>query len=361
MTKVLIVMQRLWTGGIQKVNIDMASHIKDPDIEVALVSLYPRQNTNFEREAEEKGLKTFYLDKKPGLDLSMIPKLNKLIREYKPDVIHLNQRTTIYALVPTILNHVGKRFYAVHSMPGFDAKGKAKLINKIAFKCFGFTPIAISDTCKKALCDYYDMPDNKVVCIYNGIDTDKFKRETPYEDLDKDTCTFVTACAFKPEKNIPLLVNAFARVYKCCPDARLTIVGSGADMDKVKEEIRKNHIEDVVNLPGMQSDVHKYLDRSHVYVSSSDVEGLPISTLEAMSNGLPIVSTNVGGVPDIVENNGNGFLVPRQDAMALSDAMITLCKNKGLRKEFSKHSEELSEKYSIQACADSYARLYRKQ
>ena len=360
MTKVLIIMQRLWTGGIQKLNMDMAANIKDPDIEVALVSLYPRQNTNFEIEAAEKGLKVFYLDKKPGLDLSVIPKINRLIKEYRPDVIHLNQRTTIYALIPTVKNHIKKRFYAVHSMPGFDAKGKAKLINKIAFKCFGFTPIAISDICKDALCEYYSVPPEKVECIYNGIDVEKFRRDTPYEDLDDSVCTFVTACAFKPEKNIPLLIDAFAKTFEECPNARLTVIGSGMEMDKVKEKISKYHLEGAVDLPGMQSDVHKFLDKCHVYVSSSDIEGLPVSTLEAMCCGLPIVSTNVGGVPDIVKDGYNGILVPRRNADALSDAMTELCRDKEKRSEYSRHSEELSKKYSIKECADNYAKIYTK-
>ena len=364
MTKVLIILPQLWTGGIQKVNIELAANMKDPDIDLTILSLYPYSGSNFDKQAEEQGIKVKYLDKKPGVDLSIIPKINRFFKEYKPDVIHINQRMTTYVLIPMLINRIKRRMYVVHSLADKDAKGIPRKINKFAFQHLKLIPVAVSDTCLDSMADVYDLPKERIKCIYNGVDTEKFKRKTPYEKMLADTCTFVTACAFRKVKNLPLLVDAFAIVHKKHPSSRLIIVGDAMEgeeymAEELKDKIASLGLQNSIELPGRQDDIPAWLEKGHVYVLSSDFEGLPVSVLEAMSAALPIVTTDAGGVVDIVKDGENGFIVPVGGTAQLVDAMLKLVKHPETRLSFSQKSEELAQNYSVVKCAERYAQLYK--
>lgn len=352
MRKVVIVMPHLWTGGIQKINLEIAAHIKG--VEVTILSLYPRSGSMFEKWADDHGVKVVYLDKKPGLDLSIVPKISGFLKRYKPDVVHINQRMTTYTILPILMNGIKKRMYVVHNMADRDAHGIVRMVNRFAFHFLKVVPVAISDICRHSISEVYGIKESEIPCIYNGVDTNEFKREKPYEPNDE--CVFIDICAFWKDKNIPLLVRAFAKVHSENKNTKLIVVGDGETRPEIEKAIKEHNLEGAVELPGFSEDIKGYLEKSDVFTMSSNVEGLPISILEAMSMGLPIISTRVGGIADIVEDNG--YLVDKGDAYALADIMLSAANNKKLRKELSDSSLRLAEKYSIEKCAENYANLY---
>ena len=107
-------------------------------------------------------------------------------------------------------------------------------------------------------------------------------------------------------------------------------------------------------------DVENYLADSDIYVASSHFEGLPISMLEAMSAGLPIVSTDVGGVSDIVKDGINGVLIAPGNKEKYVKALKTLIIDVSMREAYSKKSKEFSKKYDIKLMVEGYERLYKK-
>lgn len=357
MKKVVMIMHSLRSsGGIQKVNIDIAAGMDGVDL--TIISLYPREDDFFDDIIKKNNIKVIYLDKHPGVDLSMIGKLYKLFRKIKPDVIHINQKMTSYSMLPMVLTGIKKRYYVVHNMADKDARGLAQKINRFAFKHLHVTPVAISDICRRSISEVYGIAEEKIPCIYNGVDTERFTRKTP---RNSENCTFITVCAYRKQKNLPLLVKAFARVQKEVPDAKLIIVGGPTEGEEYPVEKFKKLIEDLranVELAGRQSDIPAWLEKGDVYVLSSDYEGLPISVLEAMSMELPVVATRAGGVPDIVKDNG--FIVNIGDEAGLADAMTRLAKNPKMRQLFSERSKEMSENYSIRECIKKYKELYLK-
>ena len=113
-----------------------------------------------------------------------------------------------------------------------------------------------------------------------------------------------------------------------------------------------------VKITGIVPDVENYLSDADIYVASSIFEGLPLSMLEAMSAGLPIVSTNVGGVHDIVENEKNGILIDFGDKLGYVNAMNKLILDSNYRRCLSQKSKENSLKYDEKLCVKGYERLY---
>jgi glycosyltransferase involved in cell wall biosynthesis len=163
-----------------------------------------------------------------------------------------------------------------------------------------------------------------------------------------------------PEKNHRVLIEAFALVCRDHKNVRLRLLGGGTLEQKLKEQVRNLGLDDVVEFRGFSHDVPGFLGGINIYVLPSDFEALPLSLLEAIASGLPVVATSVGGVPRIVQNTRSGWLCAPDDAEALSAAMelaITSPDNMG-RGERARRV--VAEQYSAERMAHDYERLYNK-
>lgn len=177
----------------------------------------------------------------------------------------------------------------------------------------------------------------KVVVVHNGIaDIDhslisKVRNKIP-------VLTMVARLA--PQKNYMGLITALSQVHE---NYVLQIVGDGPDLDKVTLHAKQLGIEKNINFMGSRSDVPEILAESDIFILSSDWEGYPISILEAMRAGLPIICSNVGGTPEAVINEKNGLLVSRGNTQALASAISRLIKDMQERQEFGRNSRVLFE------------------
>jgi glycosyltransferase involved in cell wall biosynthesis len=160
-------------------------------------------------------------------------------------------------------------------------------------------------------------------------------------------------------KNYSFLVDCFAEVAKDIENISLTIVGDGVLRGEIDEQVKKSGIADKVRITGVVSDVENYLADADVYVASSIFEGLPISMLEAMSAGLPIISTNVGGVPDIIKHGENGILVAPGDKNGYVQALRELINDETKRREYAERAKLLSAKYDEKITVEGYEKLYQ--
>ena len=124
------------------------------------------------------------------------------------------------------------------------------------------------------------------------------------------------------------LIEAFGRLVRAVPEARLTIAGNG-EVDQARALVTRLGLEGKVRLPGWIEMAQKdaLLHNADIYVLPSYNEGLPVSVLEAMASGVPVVTTPVGGLPDLIHNGVNGILVPAGDVEALANALMELCHN----------------------------------
>jgi len=128
---------------------------------------------------------------------------------------------------------------------------------------------------------------------------------------------------------------------------------------KLESQISALGLQGRVHLLGQRSDIPELLNAADVFVLSSDYEGNPLSVMEAMAAGKPMICTAVGGVPELVED-GCGLLVPPQDAQALSKAMIHLLENPSAMKAMGEKSARRAvERFDLRAMTEAYEDLYR--
>jgi glycosyltransferase involved in cell wall biosynthesis len=182
----------------------------------------------------------------------------------------------------------------------------------------------------------------RIVVIPNGVDINKFKpmnkkklREELGYSVDKKI--IISISRLVPKNGLKYLIRAMSIVSKNMPNAHLLIIGDGEQRNDLKALIKKLKLNNVELLgPIPHDDVPKYLNLADVFVRPSISEGLGVSFIEAMACGVPVLGTNVGGIPDIIEDKKNGLVVPPRDVLNLSEAIEKMLGNEDLKKRFIK-------------------------
>lgn len=352
MKKVMVVIPALGSGGGERLAVSLIAKMDSQVIKTKLVVLYPYEDTDNAIFVKKYAIDTVYLNKKRGMDISVVRKLKKEIDAFKPDVIQTHLYVVAYVLLAAPLKI--KKYHTVHNVAEKEAFGFRRIINKIAFRFGNFTPVAISPYCAKTIEKVYGIRYDSIPCIMNGVDTSKYI----VAPIHHEGTVFINVGRLQSQKNHTLLIKAFVKVVEKEPTARLIIVGEGELRTEIEKLIQQYGIERYVSMPGQCNDVMRRLNAADIFVQSSDYEGLPISGLEAMACGLPIVSTKAGGTVDIIKNNKNGFLVDIGNADELAEKMIYLAQNKEICNKMGKESRRIVEMFNIDKCAYKYQNLY---
>lgn len=172
----------------------------------------------------------------------------------------------------------------------------------------------------------------------------------------------ISACRLEPQKNVPLLIEAFERIANEIPHYKLHIYGEGSKKDSIASIIRQKNLEDKVLLMGQSGEVINKVANAKIFVLSSDFEGLSNALMEAMCVGTACVATDspTYGNRDIISDGYNGFLVPVGDAKALGNKILELAKSDELLKLFSERAKRLAEKTNRTKIVDDWEAYINK-
>jgi glycosyltransferase involved in cell wall biosynthesis len=176
--------------------------------------------------------------------------------------------------------------------------------------------------------------------------------------LPDGAIVYVCVGRLEPQKNPIGLLNAFAAVDH--PNAHLVMLGDGNLRGQVTERIRALGLSARVHLLGKRNDIPDCLAACDVFVLASHWEGNPLSVMEAMAAGLPVVSTAVGGVPELVANEREGILVPVNDENGLAAGMRLLAENRAWRATLGAAARERAKaEFDVDNMTRRYSALYR--
>jgi glycosyltransferase involved in cell wall biosynthesis len=360
---VILFIPTLITGGAEKLVVDLAVNMDRSafDVCVAAVSGIAPEGAapnEFCSVIKKNHIPVYDLKGKNKFETAL--NIRRLLREKRPDVVHTNLSTVLYVMFFAALYDTKVRVFTFHNVASLTASGFKKRLYEFAFKILNFTPVAICDFVKKTIAEEYRLPPAQIPCIYNGVDTKAFSPRDEarvHKPADRPV-EFVSTGILYHLKNHKLLIDAFAKTEMTHPAIHLTILGDGELREELERQIAAYGLADKINILGITDHVADFLNPADIYVMSSDLEGLPISVLEAMACGLPIIATAAGGVVDIVKNGENGIVTPTGDVAALSDAMIEMIENDALRKAFGETSRKRALEYDIRHCVEKYQKLY---
>lgn len=171
--------------------------------------------------------------------------------------------------------------------------------------------------------------------------------------------TIVAVGRFSPEKGFASLLDAIAHLVESGHDVQLLLLGEGGLRQNLTEQIEALQLSERVLMPGHVAQVERYLSHCAVFAMPSLTEGLPIALLEAMRAGIPVVASNVGGIPDVLDAGRAGVLVPAADTQALVIALAGLLIDHERAEQLVKVARQrLAAKYSSRTMAEKYLDLY---
>jgi glycosyltransferase involved in cell wall biosynthesis len=352
--KVLRIINRFNIGG-PTYNATFLTRFLSDEFETLLIGGLPEKGESDSLHIlEEYGVEPILLPemkRKPNFlsDRKALNKIKEIIAEYKPDIVHthaskagaLGRKAALDMKVPVVVH----TFHG-HVFHSYFGKVKTELYKfierKLAQKSTGI--IAISDLQKNELVNTYKIAsENKVNVIPLGFDLQKFnqnlseKRKIVREkfQLSKDQVAVAIIGRLAPIKNHALFLETVALLQKETEKKLVFfIVGDGELRDEIAQKVAELSKKGVdIRMTSWIKDINEFNAGMDIICLTSNNEGTPVSIIEAQASQVPIVSTNVGGVQNVMIDNETGFIVPKNNARIFADKLLVLLENEALRNE----------------------------
>jgi len=232
---------------------------------------------------------------------------------------------------------------------------KRKILSRL-YRKRRVIPVAISPAVKRSIVKTYRMKDEMVILIHNAVDISRFKTKRTYY-YEKITIGHIGR--YEPVKNHRTIIGVYRYLIKKYSNLSLCLIGNGSLFSEIEKEVRGLNN---VTMIKKTTNVEKYLSSIDIFFLPSVYEGMPLSLLEAMAAGTVIVSTNVGGISDIVENGVNGYLIDDCfDIEAFVSTFQYLINDKEEMKAISIRNQHKAQDYDLKRLVYDYEKLYSQE
>lgn len=362
---------RLDIGGLENGLVNLINGLPHHRFRHAIVCI--DEHTDFANRIEVDGVEIVAIHKQPGTDVSALWRLYRAFRRLRPAIVHTRNLAALDALLPARLAGVRRRIHGEHGWDVNDLGGhnrKLRLLRRLHAPLVS-RYVALSEDLQDYLVRRVGVRADRVVRISNGVDVRRFRpgadpaRRTvlPPDIGGPDRLVIGTVGRLQSVKDPLNLVDAFALLLKdhpeIAPHARLVIVGNGPLRQAVRSRLGERNVEQAAWMPGERQDIPEILRAMDVFVQPSLAEGISNTVLEAMASGLPVVATDVGGNPELVDDRVTGLLVPSADAAALAAALALYAKDPERRRNHGEAARERAERrFSISAMIRGYQSVY---
>ncbi len=363
--KIIQVINSIGNGGAEKIVVELSNHFSGKKNNVFVISLREIENRMQLPKLLNDSVKLRSFDKKRGPDLRIYSKLYKIFKSEKPDVVHFHLDATIKYILPLVLLFPEIAFvHTLHSDLNmeknriFGRLNKIRFINrKIKFVCIS-PDILVEFKNKFKNLSFY--------LIENGINklktTDKFndvKEEVTKLKVNDQTSVFISVGRLDQNKNQELLCEVFKNLERY----NIIHLIIGDDPTGNKEYLNKLLQIKACNtyILGSKTNVADYLNTADAFLMSSLNEGLPISALEALSVGLPVITTPAGGLKNLI-NESNGFITKNFTVEEFQKAIESFLdlNEESIHKMRINNINKFNAFYDIAICADNYYKLYEQ-
>lgn len=296
----------------------------------------------------------------------------RLCRCLKPAIVHSRNLSGLDALLPARLAGVRHCIHGEHGwdVDNIDGKNLKQILLKRLHSPLINQYITVSKNLQAHLIDQVGINPSDITQIYNGVDTEKFRpRTTKHYDLlppafrNDDLVLIGTVGRIQPVKDQSALLKSFYNLLIQRPELRsrlrLVIVGNGPLLPDLKLLAESLNISDITWFSGSLDAVSEVLQCIDVFVLPSLNEGISNTILEAMSTGIPVIASNVGGNVELVQDHISGRLFPAGNIDTLTQLLMDYSLDARLRKNHGNAAREIAiEKYSLSAMMSQYAKIY---
>lgn len=282
--------------------------------------------------------------------------IRRLNKNFKPDIIHCHlESVTINVVLALRFNKVNI-IETIHNV-----KIKYKRIHKYIINKKIKYMISIADTVTKSINKEIKINSAKLVKIYNGVDINKFKCNRKFDEKKKKNIVLIGRLT--EQKNYFYFLRNIKTINEMCLNSNIdipsiNIYGQGELEKSIIDYLYSNNIKNVY-LQGISNDIANVLSKNDIYLMCSKYEGFSISLIEALSSGISIVCTDVGGNREIIGDNC-GILIECNNDKQLIDSVLKMLKNDKLREEYFKNCRSKAKFFSLDKCCIEHNKLYSK-
>lgn len=359
--KVLEVINSLKIGGAELLLRNFVIEAKkNNQYTVDVCTLYATNDAKNIEEIKKKNVRIWSLDLKNKYMLSSVGKIKKIIEKENYDIVHVHlfPASAFVAFSSLFLPNNIRYIFTEHSTINRRRSIKIfKIIDGLIYNRY-VKIICISKQVQNSLIKWVPKIKEKIEIIPNGIPMNSKSNNSPI--IKKYDALFVGRLVH--QKGINFLLEAVSILQKKYKKIiRVAIVGDGPLKKALIKMCEELEIKDSVEFLGFQRDVDQIMRFSRVLVLPSRWEGFGLVLLEAMKNKLPIIATNVGGIPEIITNGHEGILVPKENPKILANSINGVLENSELRNQFIQNAyKKVQNHYSIENYAHNMFNLYSK-
>lgn len=358
---------RLDYGGLENGLVNVLRGLAPGDTRHTVVAL--TEATSFAERLPDN-VDVHSIGKQPGKDPKAYGRLYRLLRELKPQAVHTRNVGTIDCALIAFLAGVPARIHSEHGWDVADPDGKnpkyrwmRRLMAPLICRF-----VTVSEDLASWLVDTVGIPDSKVECLRNGVDTKRFtpprsagRSVLPERFRDESRLIIGSVTRFSAIKDPLNLVSAFKSLRRLDTSSNpvLVMIGAGELYEDARRALDDSGLRADSWLPGSRDDVPQLMQAMDVFVLGSLREGISNTILEAMASGLPVVACDTGGNHELVADGVTGFLVPPGDHEALADAICRYASDPELRKQHGERARlRAVHEFSLDVMIERYRSLY---
>ncbi len=350
-------------GGLERIVLDLLREGRKRGRRADVICL-ERPGT-LAPQAEALGARVVCVDKMPGLRPGTIGRLAAALRRLHPEVVHTHQIGALFyagpaarrAGVPLVVHTEHGKNYAQRRR----TRWLGWLAGRYAARFFCVSAdIAAEVTAGRIV------PRRKIHVVANGIDTARFRAQGDARELRQElgipaaAPVVGTIGRLSEIKQQDLLLRAFARISERLPEARLLLVGDGPLMGSLRQLAQDLGQAERVHFAGYQARPERYLQVMDLFALTSRSEGMPLAVLEAWAAGLPVLASDVGGLPELIDPGRNGHLFRSGDEAGLADGLYQLLRDREYARRLGTAGRQLvTDRYDVRHMAQAYDEHYR--
>ena len=369
---IIWMIDRLGPGGAEQLMPTILTNLAREGFTIRICVLKVRHGNPIANDLEQLGF---------PVDLLLIPNLRhplnlfrilKYIRNHQPAILHtqLEFSDILGTLAAKILGI--PCVSTLHTLDTFADNQSATWRLKIRWfilRHYCNKILAVSEKTRAHHLESGRLGQHKLVTLYNGLDLSRFRilDETSQQQLKQalnlatESKVIITVAVLREPKGIQYMLKALPGILDKMPNVHYLIVGDGDYGSHLKNLSKEYKIEDHVTFTGRRTDIPALLSISDIFVLPTLIDALPTVLIEALAAGIPIVASNVGGIPEIIENELNGLLVPSKNPDQLATACLRLLQDEKFSKQMIHAGDKIvQQKFAISVQVKNLIRIYKE-
>jgi glycosyltransferase involved in cell wall biosynthesis len=345
-------------GGQENRTLNELIAMRERGHQMAVLS---RPQARILERAQEAGFETFAVDMRGALDLPALFRLRSTIQRFRADIVNTHSGRDTQLVGMAARSIFGRRPRIVRTR-----HLALPITSKFSYSVLPDHVVTVSKFVEKSLVDA-GVPREKITTVVTGIDFSRYERSAVAGDLreelglDDSALLVGTVAILRGKKGHSDILDAVPAVLQRFPNVHFVFAGDGPQQENLSRRIAAEGLGEKVHLLGLRRDVTNVLASLDVFVLPTHQEALGTAFIEAGAMGLPVVASDVDGVPEVVQDGQSGLLVPVKNGPAIAEAICRLLADPIFRQGMGANGAQfVRRKFSRQAMAQGMEDLYLK-